>query len=185
MGQSILIKRARLSYPHLYAKHAFDEKQEPKYKARFVVEKGSEEDKQIQKAINEAAKEVFGAKAAAVLESIKGNNMKYVYADGALSDDEGLQDCMILSASNKNVRPLLLDGKKQKLPDTDTGVLYAGCYVAAKVEIYASKDYKGIFATVTGVMFVGDGPAFSGGRPAAEDDFAELSVVEDDLDDIL
>ena len=58
MATEIMIKNARLSYPHLFTASAFAPGQEPKYSASFLI---SEDDKQY-KAIEEAMLEAVEAK---------------------------------------------------------------------------------------------------------------------------
>jgi hypothetical protein len=176
----IKLPKVRLAFPDLYVPTAFEEGQEPKYGATFLVAKGSQLDKEIQHAISEVATAKWGAKAKAILDSLKGNSQKLCYTDGDLKDQyDGFPGNMALSAKNP-ARPLVTDSDKTPLTQAD-GKPYAGCYVHGSVELWAqdNKWGKGIRAKLRAVMFYKDGDAFAGGAPAAEDEFDDLAVGAD------
>ena len=81
--------------------------------------------------------------------------------------------------------PLIIDRDKSPLLETD-GRPYAGCYVNAKVSIYAQAgDNPGIRASFSVVQFVRDGDAFAGsGKPTA-DEFEELAVTDDEFANLM
>ncbi len=64
----------------------------------------------------------------------------------------------------------------------EDGVIYAGCYVNASIEIWAQDNQygKAIRATLRGVQFFRDGDAFTANNVAAADEFDDLSVDGDD-----
>lgn len=173
-----------------------------RYGATFLIEPGSENDKKMNDAINEAATEAWGKKAEAMLAGFRGNSNKFCYLDGNTKPDyEGFEDMMYVGAHRKqdDGRPLLLDlyadpttGKPARLIDQSTGEwlpgkegrIYAGCYVNATIDIYAqTKNYPGIRASLLGVQFAGDGDSFSGARRADDGDFDAVAPAdtEDEL----
>ena len=93
---------------------------------------------------------------------------------------EGYPNNHYIKARNK-VRPLVIDKDRTKILDESTGRPYGGCYVNANIEIYAQDNGFGkrINASLKGVQFFRDGDAFSGGAPASEDDFDDLSDTGD------
>lgn len=62
---------------------------------------------------------------------------------------------------------------------------YSGCYVNAKVQIWAQKDkYVGVRCTLVSVQFVKDGDAFGGGGPATADGFEAVEDTDENFDDL-
>lgn len=174
----ITIRNARLSFPDLFQARAYEDGGQAKYKATFLVPKGSAQAKEIEEAINRAATDKWGAKAEAILKSIRGNPNRYCYQDGETKTYDGYDGMMYISASNK-VRPTVIDRDRTPLTEGD-GRPYAGCYVNAIIEIFTYENPgKGISASLSGVQFVKDGEAFSGGRPAKADDFEDLGMEEE------
>jgi hypothetical protein len=170
----------RLAFPDLFVPTAFEEGQEKKYGATFLIPKGSPLTKEIERAIKEVAAAKWGAKAQAVLDSIKGVPNKYCFCDGDLkSEYDGYEGMMSLSAKN-SARPLVTDLDKTPLVAED-GRPYAGCYVHGSVELWAqdNKWGKGIRAKLRAVMFYKDGDAFAGGAPASDDEFDDLTEGAD------
>lgn len=169
----------------------------PRYSATFLIEPGSANDKAIRAAINQEGTAQFGAKWPAIKKGFEGQTNKCAYQDGALKDYDGYQDRWYLAAHNK-ARPLVLnrtpwlvgeDGKPvmnaagQKEPNLikeSDGILYAGCYVNATVDIYVQRgENPGIRASVTAVQFFRDGDSFGGGTRASADDFDDLGEGAD------
>lgn len=178
----VIIKNARLSFPGLFEATAFKPGDEPKYKATFLVPKGSQQAAEIEAAIKQVLTEKCGKKAEAVLNQIRHNPNKFNFQDGDTKEYDGYEGMMALTAKN-SARPLVLDRDKTPLSAAD-GKPYAGCYVTASVEIFAyDSSGIGVSATLKGVQFVRDGDAFGGGAPASPDDFDDLGVEEtaDDL----
>lgn len=176
----ITLKNVRLAFPDLFVPTAFEQGQEPKYGATFLIPKKDPQVKEIENAINEVAATKWGQKHKATLDSIRGNPNKFCYQDGdTKADYDGFEGCMSISAKNKS-RPLVVDRDKTPLMPDD-GKPYAGCYVNASIEFWAQDNQwgKGIRATLRGVQFLKDGDAFAGGAPATPDEFDDLSVEED------
>ncbi len=169
-----------------------------RHSATFLVEPGSANDKAVQDAIKKAAAQVYEKKAEAILEDLRGNSNKYCYLKGDRKDYEGFQGMMALSGhrAKKDGRPLLLDsvkdpetGKAALLfdPKTDNwapgkaGRLYAGCFVNAKVEIYAQAGKNvGIRCSLIGIQYHRDGDSFGGAKRGNADDFDSIEAPEED-----
>ncbi len=172
----VKLKRVRLSFPDLWVPVEFKPGDgKPRFNATFLIEPGSDNDKAIQAAIKEAAKETFGAKADAILKSLAGNSNKYAYLDGNTKEYDGYEGMMYLACHAK-ARPYICDRDPTVILPADSGRPYAGCYVNATVDIYAQKgENQGIRASFTGVQFAADGDAFSAGKPATANDFETLA----------
>lgn len=179
----IKLVNVRLSFPDLFVAKEFkigDGK--PRFNATFLVEPGSENDKAIQAAIKAEAEATYGAKAAAMLASMKGQSNKFCYLDGNLKEYEGYAGMRYLACHSKT-RPLVIDRDRTILSQEDARP-YAGCYVNAKVSIYAQKgENAGIRAAFSGVQFSKDGDAFSAGGPASVDEFDALDTPVGGEDD--
>ena len=175
----VKLTKVRLSFPNLFvAKEYKAGDGKPRYDATFLIEPGSENDKLIQAAIKAEAEASFGAKAASYLESFRGNANKYCYLKGDLKEYDGYAG-MLYVACHSKTRPLVIDRDKTPLTAQDPKP-YAGCYVNAKISIYAQKgENAGIRAAFSGVQFAADGDAFSAGGPASVDDF---DTVAGDVD---
>jgi hypothetical protein len=176
------VQNARLSFPDLFVPRPFKAGDEPKFKATFLVSKGSPQAAAIEAAILEVAKAKWGAKAESIIKSIRGNPNKFCFQDGDTKDYDGYAGMMAVSANSK-ARPLVIDGQKNPLTQAD-GKPYAGCYVNASIEFFAyDNSGNGISASLKGVQFVRDGDSFGGGAPASPDDFDEIEegATADDL----
>lgn len=171
------LNNVRLAFPALWEPKAFDENSDEKYQANLLIPKDSKQVADINRVIKEVAMEKWGAKADSILKTLQGNNMKYCFLDGDdRSDSDGFAGNFFLNAKSKS-RPLVIDRNKSPLTAAD-GRPYGGCYVNANVEIYAQdhKTYgKGIRCQLRGIQFYRDGDAFSGGAPASEEEFQDLS----------
>lgn len=182
---TIIIKNVRLAFPDLREAVQFDGKGPFSYKAVFLVTPGSDADKAIQTAIEKAGKNKWGEKAAPIVAQAKASGSgKFCYVDGNTKAYDGFAGNMALSAGrNKDDgAPKLLDRDLSELA-ADSGKPYGGCYVNAKVQLWAQDNQfgKAIRATLVTVQFVKDGDSFSGSGPANADGMEALESESDDL----
>ena len=175
----VKLSNVRLSFPDIFLAKEFQKGDgKPRFNATFLVVPGSDNDRAIRAAINEAAKEEWGAKWDKTLKSVEGQTNTFCYLDGNKKSYEGYEDMLYLAAHSKN-RPSVFDRDKSVLTAED-GRPYAGCYVNASVEVYAqSGTHAGIRASFNGIQFYADGDAFSGAAPASPDDFDDLTEGAD------
>ncbi len=174
----VKLNKVRLSFPGLFEATAFKPGDEPKFKATFLIPKGSAQIKEIEAAIKQVLTEKCGKKADSVLNSIRGNPNKFCLQDGDHKEYDGYEGMMALTAKS-TARPLVIDRDKTPLSAAD-GKPYAGCYVNATLELFAyDSSGIGVSASLKGVQFVKDGDAFGGGAPASPDDFDDLGVEEE------
>lgn len=168
----LVLENVRLSFPELFKPTAFKPGDDLKYKATFLIPKGSPQAKAVEAAILAVMKEKHGAKAQKVLDSIRNNPNKCCWQDGDTKDYDGYEGMMALSAKSK-IRPTTLARDNSPVTEAD-GVIYAGCYVKAIVDLFNyDSSGAGISAGLSGVRFSKDGDAFGGGRAAAPDEFGE------------
>lgn len=177
----VMLKNVRLAFPDLFVAKQFDGAGPFRYSATFLVEPGSENEKAIEAAITKVAAEKFGKKAAAMVQSMRGNSNKFCYLDGNLKDYDGYQGMFYLSAHRKESDGpvLVLDTNKAPLTAA-TGKPYAGCYVNASVDIYAQDgQYPGVRCGLIGVQFFRDGDSFGGASKSDGSEFEDLGVGAD------
>lgn len=177
-----------------------------RYSANFLIEKGDANHKAVEAAIKEAAEDKFGKKAAATVESLRGNNNKFCYRDGDKTTMEDYAGMMVLAShrqqkagaphvySHKKHEGKLCNvdqagnayqpnenGKLEKVdPDFEVKAPYSGCYVNATVEIYAQDGTNsGIRCGLVAVQFHSDGDSFGGVSKGNPDDFGEIESGAD------
>ena len=170
----MMLKNVRLSFPSLFKRAVFDGV-ETKYEATFLVDKDKQSDTvdQINNAIDKFLAEKFDKK---MPKGIK----RTVFVDGDDKEYDGYENQMAFKGSNSK-RPTVIDRDKTPLTEED-GVLYAGCYVNAVVDLWYSDHPKGgkqVLGNVLGVQFVKDGEAFGADTAAGIDEFDEIDDEDD------
>lgn len=172
----VKLENVRLSFPALFEAKAYKPGDKPMHKGTFLIPKGSDLDKKIQKAILDTVKVKFSLndeKAQRLIDSIKNNPNKFCYQDGDVKGYDGYDDHMALTAKAEK-RPTVIDRDKTPLTAAD-GKPYAGCYVNAFIEFFGyTNSGKGVSAGLGGVQFAKDGESFGGGTRVSEDDFDDL-----------
>jgi hypothetical protein len=172
----VKLEKVRLAFPKLFKAEQVNGEGEPQFSATFIFPKDHPNVKDIENAILQVAKEKWADKADVILKKVKAE-LKTCLKDGDLKADlDGFVGNYFLNASNKT-RPYVINRDKTQL-NSDDGVIYAGCYVYAVIDIWAmdNKFGKRICASLSGVQFYKDGDAFTGGGVASDADFDDLSV---------
>lgn len=174
----VKINNVRIAFPKLFKAERVGDDGDPQHSASFIIPKNHPAVTDIEKVIREVAKDKWADKADIMLKKITAEN-KLCLKDGDLKAEyDGYAGNLYISANNK-VRPFVVDRDKTQL-NPDDGVIYAGCYVNAVLDIWPmdNKYGKRINATLLGVQFNKDGDAFAGGAPATEADFDDLSLED-------
>lgn len=170
----VKLKGVRLAFPDLFKATDFNGDGNFKFRATFLVPKGSENHKLLSAAIMEVAKEKWKDKAQRMVEKIKADN-NLCLRDGDLKDYEGFEGNMAVSATNVT-RPSLFDRDGRTQVTEADGIIYGGCYVNAIIDVYAYDKYGAqINASIKGVQKYADGDAFTGATVAKEGDFEDLT----------
>lgn len=129
------------------------------------------------------AKEKWGAKAADIMTVIRANNRHAVKPGALKANYDGFEGHYFISCTSEK-RPTVVNRDRTVLTSAD-GVIYSGCYVLAHVSFWAQDNNWGrqINAEGTGLQFLRDGDAFSGGAaPSSVDDFANLGAAPEAAD---
>lgn len=175
------VKNLRLGFPAIYAMKAFGEG-DPAYGAKFPVPPDHPQVKDIDAAMLQAAKDKWGDKGPDILKLlIEDNRVCFVHKEYRSKKDgapyDGFKDAFYLSARNGGDTPTKPSAfaADNSPAGADSGIIYAGCYVDASIDIYAQDNSFGrrINCSLRGVRFAGPGEAFSGGQPASADEFGE------------
>lgn len=180
----VIIRGARLAFPDLFQARQFDGSGPFTYGCTLLVDPKSEDHKKIVAAIQAVAKERWSDKFETVLKGIKDNNQKICYYPGDTKDYDGFAGMYALSTKRQQEagKPKVVDQKRQDLTPAD-GKPYGGCYVNAKVDIWAqdNKWGKAVRCTLHAIQFVKDGDAFTATGPANIDGFNDEEGGDEDL----
>lgn len=190
MATKIHLLNTRLSFANgLFTASSMEEGQQKKYGADFIITPdskvllvsadGTKKPTTMAAAMLLEANLGWKGKGAPVLAALEAS--KKCYRDGSLKltgtgeARDGYDGNWYVTAKNAT-RPGTFDAARRPVTQED-GVLYSGCYVNAIVELYSNTQptKKGVFASLLGVQFVGDGDSFGGGRAAGADEFDDVT----------
>ena len=199
MGTIVQLKHVRIAFiDELFEPGQYEGKGDFRHTATFIVAPGSENDKAIQHAIQMEAVAAWGKKADSMLEDLRGDKKAFSYQKNKKDKTgevyDGFEDMYALSAvrKQKDGAPLFLHNVKDTDPDSKhfgkaqrltgkEGIIYAGCYVNAKVEMWAQQGtYRGMRCGLLGVQFDGPGDSFGGASRATDDGFDAVDAEDSD-----
>jgi hypothetical protein len=183
IGKVVKLPAVRLSFPDLYEAKAFQEGQEPKYGATFLLDpknpKHAAAIKEIDAECQRIITETWGA-------APKG--MKPIDCHGNGNDCVSQQTGepytgyvgMYFVRGKSSKQPLLIDKDRNELANSDPRI-YGGVYVNATINFYAqdNKYGKGVRCSVRAVMTLGYGDPF--GSVVTDSEFDDFDAEGDDL----
>jgi hypothetical protein len=174
----IKLNNVRLSFPQLFEAKTVNGEGKPAFSAAFTLNPKDPQIKAINAAIDAVAAEKWGAKAEAVLKTIRAADKACLHSGDLKANYDGFEGMMYVSARN-SLRPLVLDSNRALL-DADSGRPYAGCYVNVSLELWAQDNNYGkrVNATLAGVQFYRDGESFAGGGIAGIEEFDDLTAED-------
>lgn len=176
----IMINGARVSFPHLFRRPVING-EEGKCGATLMLDPGKHAKAihTIQESIKDLSKFKFKGR--------KIPSDKLCLRDG---DDKGRSEYegyQVLSANSRG-KPLVIakDGSTV-ISDEEDNAIYAGCYVNAKVRLWAQDNRYGkrINAELVAIQFLKDGEPLDGSYVSVDDAMSGFGGVEDDDDDFL
>lgn len=158
----IKLNNVRLSFPSLFQRSMFNG-EEGKFEATFLMEKGSENAKKIQAAVDALLTE----------NKAKLSEDKLCLKDGDNISYDGYSNQLALKGSS-NKRPTVINRDKSPIIEDDN-LVYAGCFVNVVVDLWFmdNKFGKRVLCNLLGVQFAKDGEAFGAGG-VSDDDFDDL-----------
>lgn len=174
----IKLNAVRLSFPQLFEAKTVNGEGKPAFSAAFLISPKDPQIAMINTAITTVAAEKWGAKADAILKTIRAADKTCLHSGDLKSNYDGFEGMMYISARNP-LKPSVVDTNRSPLVAED-GRPYAGCYVNAVLELWTQDNNYGkrVNATLMGVQFYKDGESFSGGGVASEDDFDDLTIED-------
>jgi hypothetical protein len=176
----IKLTNVRLSFPELFTAKAGQDGGEPAFTANFLLDPADPQIGMVNAAINQVAKDKWGAKAEAVLKQMRAADKVCLHDGDTKAQYAGYEGNMFV-ASRSKTRPLVIDRDKSPLTEAD-GKPYSGCYVNVTLDLWAQDNSFGkrVNAQLGGVQFCRDGDAFSGGGSVADaDDFEAITEGAD------
>lgn len=175
----IRLSNVRLAFPVLFEAKTVNGEGKPAFSASFLLDPADPQVQAINNAIEQVAKEKWGARADAILKQLRSQDKTALHDGDIKSNYEGFAGRMYVSARS-TARPLVIDKDKTPLTERD-GRPYAGCYVNASIDLWAQDNNYGkrINASLRGVQFLRDGDAFAGGGAATEDEFDDVATDDD------
>jgi len=154
-----------------------------------VTADGTKKATTMEKVLSAVAKDAWKENGDKMLARFDSSQKCYRDGENRLNKDgevyDGYAGMMYVTAKNKS-KPTIIDQRRELLTEADNKP-YSGCYVNAKIEVYANTnaETRGVFATLLGVQFVRDGDRFGGGGVADAEDFDEIDIEDAAADDDL
>ena len=178
MSDFIMIKNARVSFPHLFTRPVING-EDGKCGATLLLDP----DKHVV-SITAIKKRM----AALVKEKLKGRKLSAEKLCLRAGEDRGrpeYEGYQVLSANSKN-KPIVISANgTDTIHSEDDCPIYAGCQVNVKVRLWAQDNRYGkrINAELVAIQFAADGEALDGAYVSVEDAIDGFGgVIEDDED---
>lgn len=175
----IMLKNVRVSFPHLF-KRPIINGQESKCGAQLLIDN----DKQA-KMIAALKKRIE----ALAKERLKGRvppSDKLCLRDGEDKGRAEYEGYSVLSANSKDKPFVISNDGRSVITDQADCTIYAGCFVNAKVRLWAQDNQFGkrINCELVAIQFAGDGDAFDGTYVSADEAVSGFDATGgDDGDD--
>lgn len=197
----LMLKGKRIAFPALAEAEAVgeggDDNKGKAWSGRLVIEPTDADVLVLDKVMLDVAKQKWKDDGESIFNMLKANK-KVCFEHGPYCSTktgkvyggfEGMFNLGMRTAEDK-ARPTVFDKYGRRIGDPSKAytpaekseirrLIYSGCYVNAKVDIWAQDNSfgRGIRCSVLGVMFAKDGESFGGGAPpASEEDFASMAA---------
>lgn len=177
------IDNVRVDWPTLFKGEQYQGNGKYRCGATLIIGPDHPQFKQVNAAIDEAAKVKWKDKAAKTLAAarakdnvcLRDGDMKTKAPDGYEGNWYISANCQGGDTEAECVKPTVLDAARNKVTNPQDNPIYRGCYVNALVEFYGDSRYgDGVFCKLVGIQFAREGDAF-GSAPARTDDFEDVS----------
>ncbi len=155
----IMLNNVRISFPDLFQRAVVNGEQ-GSYGATFLLD-AKEHAGEI--------KQINGETETLIKTNLKGSKVpsdKRCLKDGDDMTRPEYEGHMVVSANSKDKPHVFKPGTQQKAETEDESGIYSGCYVDAKISLWAQNNNYGkrINAQLVAVRFAGEGEAFSSGH---------------------
>lgn len=191
MGVTLIIKGVRASFTQ-----GLEEPYKGKYGGKFILPKDHPQLPEIEAAIKKAIAEKWPGKNAKGELIATGKEKAIRIADKLPIHDgdtkpelNGFEGNLFISAGRKT-KPLLTNRNPKEVITLAEGIIYPGCKVNIKIDIFAyhniAENVSGVSADLQVVQFAGKGESFGGSKPVTTEglDAVEEEEEEEDLDEI-
>ncbi len=180
MSDFIMIKNVRVSFPHLFTRPVING-EEGKCGATLMLD--PEKHTVSIKALNNQIAELFK-------EKFKGRKLpaeKLCLRDGEDKGRPEYEGYQVLSANSKGKPFVISTNGTDTINNEDDCPIYAGCYVNAKVRLWAQDNNYGkrVNAELVAIQFAADGEALDGAHVSVEDAMDGFGGIEEDDEDFL
>lgn len=177
----ILLKDVRLAFPNLFEPTTVNGEGKPRYSATLIIPADHPQLAEIRAKQEAVAKDKWRDKAAAILRGLEKQDKIALHDGDTKTKYDGFPGNFFISAAaQENAAPTVIDRDRSPL-SVKSGRPYPGCYVNASIELWVQDNAYGqrINAQLRGIQFYRDGDSFSAGRPAAADEFEEVTEGAD------
>lgn len=182
---TFMLKAIRCAFPDLFVAVQYQGAGPFNYRMSGLIEPGSENDKIVRAAIERAGEAKWAKKWPEIKKTIEGQSQKWCYINGDQKAYDGFEGKMALTMSRpKESGPVLVLSKNPKVPLTaEDGVIYGGCYVNVKAQLWAQdNDFgKGIRCSLIAVQFFSDGESFGGAPRATAEGFESVESESEEF----
>lgn len=165
----IKLKNVRLSFARLWKPKAFQDGQDPRFEATFLLDPTN--------ATHAATiNEIKAAASKMIKESgLDARSFKLCFGRGDEKPYDGWAG-MVYLASNNKTRPTVVDRNRNPVAEGDAQAPYSGCYVNASITLWLQNNQYGkrINANLRAVQFSEKGEAFGVQAARAEEEFEAL-----------
>ena len=171
-NEFIMLKNVRVSFPHLHTPPVFNG--EPGKCGAGLMLHTSTDSAQIKK-MEECISELVRDR----LKNRRPASDKICLIDGDDSDRSEYAGHMVLSAKNKKRPVVMSTNGRDVVHDASECKIYAGCYVNAKIRLWAQDNAWGrrINCELIAIQFSGDGEALDGSHTSVESAMSGFEAV--------
>jgi len=189
----VVLKNVRLSYAHLETPVSFDNTTKSfsvdevagNYSSVLIIPKGSDAEKALLKAIEEARSEALASGIRSGKSNVKVtakdmNRFNDGIKDGDTKDDDVYADAIYINAKAKvGYKPKVYD--KANVKQEDSSILYSGCYVNVYIRVYnySAASNLGCSFGLTALQFHEDGEPL-GNNVDTDSIFGDKAVADDE-----
>lgn len=174
--RTLMLNNVRASFPALFEKPKIGEDIAKKYSVTLMLDPKSNKEQlgKLQKYIEELISEEFDEPQGVVPCLRKGN------AKGNRPEQDGYR---VMTASNPNRPYVFAAGTKVPVTSQSESGIYPGCYVDAKIQLWAQNNKWGsrINAQLISIRFAADGESLSDSYVSEEFAAEGFEVEEDDF----
>lgn len=168
-SEIIKLRSARLSFARLWKPKAFQEGQDPRFEATFLLDPSNADHASTIAEIKAAAMKLIKE------SGLDARAFKLCFGKGDDKPYDGYAGMVYIAANNKT-RPTVVDRNRNPVAEGDKQAPYSGCIVNTNLTLWLQNNQYGkrINANLRIVQFVADGPAFGVQAAKAEDEFEAL-----------